>query len=310
MIMTASYEARKFGVHSAMPSRTALGLCRNLTIVPARFDAYQAASKTIMAIFANGAASVEPLSLDEAFLDVSDRVESVPDGRGHAAAMKREIRDATELTVSFGVAPTKLVAKIASDFEKPDGLTVVAESDVPAFLSPLPIRKMWGVGPKTETILNGVGIERIGQLAEAEDDWLIRVLGPWSLRWRLLARGEDVRPVQSSQKSRQISREMTFDRDTKDPEFVKRTIAEMATGLVKSLQSTGPARTVHIKVRFANFETITRQRRAASSMLEAGEVTNHACALLDACWSGMPIRLIGVGLSNFIERPSDQLSLF
>jgi DNA polymerase IV len=309
VIMTASYEARVFGVRSAMPSRTAVGLCPQLIILPARFDAYQAASRTIMGIFEERASAVEPLSLDEAFLDVSNHVSSFEDATEHARVIKAAVFGATALTISLGVAGTKLVAKVASDFQKPDGLTAVPPEGSREFLAPLPVRRLWGVGPKTEAMLAKAGIERVGQLADADEEWIIRRVGPWALRWRSLARGLDEGEVAPRSETKQISREITFERDTRDGDRLRETLAGMASRLAGSLESTGAARTVHIKIRYADFHTITRQRRAGT-LMRADEISRHAYELLEAWWDGKPVRLIGLGLSNFVTRPRDQLSLF
>lgn len=307
--MTASYEARRFGVRSAMPSRTAVGLCPQLILIPARFDAYQSASRTIMDIFRQNAPEVQPMSLDEAFLDVSEMAGSFDDACRLAQAIKRTVVDATALTISLGVAGSRLVAKIASDFQKPDGLTPVRPEESRSFLAPLPVRKLWGVGPKTEAVLNGAGIERIGQLADAEDSWLIEHLGVWAIRWRHLARGQDHSTVASRPSTKQVSREITFDRDTRDRDHLHTTMDAMATSLARALAETGAARTVHIKIRYGDFKTITRQRRT-ESLKDANDISRHAAELFDHWWDGRPVRLVGVGLSSFVERARDQLSLF
>jgi nucleotidyltransferase/DNA polymerase involved in DNA repair len=308
--MTASYEARKFGVRSAMPSRTAVELCPHLELVPARFEAYQEASGIIMAIFRKYATVVEPLSLDEAFLDVTEHASQVRIAALLAESIKLKVREATQLTVSLGVATTKLVAKVASNFEKPDGLTIVLENDESTFLAPMPIRRLWGIGPKSEEVLRKAGIERIGQLAMVDDNWIVSHLGPWGFRWRGMARGEDIRQVSTPGASKQTSREMTFERDTVDREFLCKTIGEMAERLANSLKDTGPARTVHIKLRSYQFRTITRQCRPESSVRSADDIGRAAIELLDRNWDCRPLRLIGVGLSNFVTEPSGQLQLF
>lgn len=310
VIMTASYEARRFGVGSAMPSRTAMRLCPQLVIVPPRFDAYQAASQTIMDIFRERARAIEPLSLDEAFLDISDRVEDFGHAHDHGQSIKRAIANATGLTASLGLAASKLVAKIASDWQKPDGFTAVPEAETIAFLAPLPVRRLWGVGPKTEAAMRQAGVERIGQLAEADDDWIMSHLGAWGLRWKGLARGEDDRGVESRGRAKQVSREMTFDRDIRDSQLLRGKMSDMAQSLAQSARNHGGARTVHIKIRYANFRTISRQRRAEGLLADATGITALALALLDGCWDGKPVRLIGVGLSGFPEASPDQLSLF
>jgi len=309
VVMTASYEARQFGVRSAMPSRTAVGLCPQLILVPARFDAYSQASRIIMDILRDHATTVEPLSLDEAFLDVTDSVPSIAEARVQALRIKELVRQQTKLTISLGVAGSKLVAKIASDFEKPDGLTIVPKETAREFLAPLPVRRLWGVGPKTEEVLRAAGIETAGQLADADEDWILSRLGPWAIRWRLLAQGVDVRSVAPAREYKQSSREITFNRDTRDREVLSRTIHDMAGHLASPLPSTGAAQCVHLKIRYSDFRTVTRQRRT-NALLRAEDVAAHALELLDQWWDGKPVRLIGVGLSHFVIRPRNQLSLF
>jgi DNA polymerase-4 len=307
VVMTASYEARTYGVRSAMPSRTAVGLCRDLILVPPRFQAYTDASRQIMAIFSEHAQAVEPMSLDEAFLDVSDRAPTVPAARELALEIKHKVRDATRLTVSFGVAGTKLVAKIASDFHKPDGLTCVEEANMTAFLAPLPIRKIWGIGPKSEERLVRSGFRTIGELAAADDDAVLGLLGPGGFGWRSMARGEDPRRVAPRDRNRQISREITFDRDTDDLARISSVLTGMAESIARSIGGSGVPRTVHIKLRYADFRTITRQV-TCGSVTTPGQITQHALALVDQHWDRRKIRLIGVGVSGFPEH--GQLSLF
>lgn len=309
VVMTASYEARKFGVRSAMPSRTAVRLCPNLVLVPARFDAYHRDSNAIMAIFQQRATRIEPLSLDEAFLDVSEMVTDFDDACERAHAIKTEVLKQTKLTISLGVATTKLVAKIASDFEKPDGLTAVRPEDARTFLAPLPVRRLWGIGPKTEEVLKAAGIGTVGELAGADDSRLLRRLGAWAIRWKLLAQGLDDRAVSTHRDTKQMSREITFDRDTSDGEKLRQTLAHMARGLAAGIEHTGAARTVHIKIRYSDFQTLTRQRQAGV-LVTADDITTHARELLERCWTGQPVRLIGLGLSNFVTTARDQLSLF
>jgi len=309
VIMTASYEARRFGVRSAMPSRTAVTLCPQLVLVPARFGAYTEASRIIMDIFRTHATTVEPLSLDEAFLDVTEVAKDFDEARRDARKIKDLVREKTELSISLGVASSKLVAKIASDFEKPDGLTLVPEHEARSFLAPLPVRKLWGIGPKTEEVLRAAGVETAGQLADSEEDWIMSHLGPWALRWRLMAQGQDIRQVTPAREYKQSSREITFDRDTRDRERLCQTIRDMAERLARPLPESGAAQCVHVKIRYADFRTITRQRRT-NALVTGEQVAFHALELLDRWWDGKPVRLIGVGLSHFVSRPKDQLSLF
>lgn len=310
VIMTASYEARRFGVHSAMPSRTARRLCPQLLIVPARFGAYQAASRMIMDIFRRHARLVEPLSLDEAFLDIADRADSIAAAEDLGRLIKEQVLSTTGLTVSLGIGHTKLLAKIASDFEKPDGLTAVPRERALEFLAPLPVRRLWGVGPKSEQAMRQAGLERIGQLQTAQDDWILQHLGPWGLRWRSLARCEDDREVSTPGKTKQMSRETTFARDTADDAEIRRILAEMASSLSRSLNESSPARTVHIKIRYRDFTTITRQITPGQTIRTQEDIAGNVFGLLEKSWNGRPVRLVGIGLSNFVEEPSAQLPLF
>lgn len=310
VIMTASYEARKFGVRSAMPSRRALELCPQLLILPPRFDSYRAVSRAIMDVFRAHAGIVEPVSLDEAFLDVTDQVDRFQEAVDLAGTLKAEIRDTTALTASLGVATNKLVAKIASDENKPDGLTVVNPGEERTFLAPLPVRRIWGVGPRTEARMRELGIERIGQLADASDNWIVQRLGLWGLQWRNLARGEDNRPVSPPGQVQQISREVTFDRDTGDLSLLRETLQDMARDIAAALERAGPARTVQIKLRYADFHTVTRQMTPGKTVTSGGDIFEHGLALLERGWDRRPLRLFGVGVSNFVGEAPEQLQLF
>jgi DNA polymerase-4 len=168
---------------------------------------------------------------------------------------------------------------------------------------------LWGVGPKTEATLNGAGIETAGQLADADEQWLLGRLGPWALRWRLMAQGIDIRDVSPSREYKQASREITFDRDTRDPARLASTLQGMARDLENTIPSMGPAQCVHIKLRYSDFRTITRQRRTGA-LRTADEIAGAAQELLDQWWTGKPVRLLGIGLSHFVSHPKNQLTLF
>jgi DNA polymerase-4 len=310
VIAAASYEARKFGVRSAMPSRTALERCPHLLILPPRFEVYRAASRQIMDILRAHAGGIEPVSLDEAFLDITDQVTEFDKAVEYAYGIKEAVRAATQLTVSLGVATNKLVAKIASDRDKPDGFTVVRPGEERAFLAPLPVRAIWGIGPRTEARLLSLGIERIGQLADADDNWIMQRLGLWGFQWRSLARGKDSRPVIPSADRQQVSREVTFDRDTTDMTLLRETLLDMARDISTALERLGPARTVQIKLRYADFQTVTRQLTPPKTITTSGAIFEHALVLLDRGWDRRPLRLLGVGVSNFLSNTPEQLKLF
>ena len=313
VVAAASYEARAFGCRSAMPMRTAVRLCPHAAIVPPRFARYREVSDQLMDIFRQATPLVEPLSLDEAFLDVSHRVVDGADPAGVARWLRETVRRETGLTVSCGVATVKSVAKIASDHDKPDGLTVVVPGEERAFLAPLPIRDLWGVGPRTAERLSKAGVKTIGELAERPLPWLIErfgVRGEWFYR---LARGEDDRPVSVSRETKSISAEQTFAEDVADRQELESAVREQAARVVRRLRRAGlRARTVQLKLRLADFTTFTRRRTLAVATdvvepIEAAALEILALEILD----GRRFRLIGTGVSNFVqEEEAAQLSLF
>ncbi len=212
VVATASYEARKFGVHSAMPMRTAIRLCPNGLIIPARFGRYREKSGQVMDIFAELSSAVEPLSMDEAYLDITD---SVNEKQGHwplgiAMELKRRVDSETGLTVSVGVSTSKSVSKIASDLDKPDGLVVVPPGEETQFLAPLAVGKLWGIGPKTVQRLNAEGIDTIGQLADQSEVWFRKKFGVRAVHVRNQAIGKDDEPVHTERETKSVSSETTF----------------------------------------------------------------------------------------------------
>src|SRR4051794_27332724 len=262
VVSAASYEARVFGVHSAMPIRTAKRLCPDCLFVPVRGGAYQAASREVMAILRRFTPLVEPISIDEAFLDVTASRQLFGDGDAIARRIKATIREELSLTASVGVATTKLVAKIASDLEKPDGLVVVEPGTEAAFLAPLQIARLWGVGTQTATALREYGVRTIGDLAALPDDLLVRRFGKHGAALSVRARGVDAdRVVSEGEAAKSIGHEHTFDVDTSDRETIERTLLAMADGVAGRLRSSGVrASTVTVKIRDSTFRTITRQR--------------------------------------------------
>jgi DNA polymerase-4 len=303
VVAAASYEARAFGVRSAMPMSRAVRLCPDAVRVPPRFDRYGEMSRRVMAIFRALTPLVEPLSLDEAFLDISGWVQDGADPAAIAAELKREVKSATQLTLSVGVGSSKTVAKIASDLKKPDGLVVVLPGTEAAFLAPLPIRALWGVGPKTERGLVLAGIRTIGDLARRSDADAERLLGNHGTSLRDMARGIDGRGIETERERKSVGAETTFARDLPDgPELraaLNRIAAEVADRLDRAHVK---AQTVALKLRYANFHTITRQASVKSPVSEVGEIQRIAAGLLDAVTeSGDQFRLLGIQGSRLVE---------
>ena len=313
VVAAASYEARAFGCRSAMPMRTAARLCPQAAIVAPRFPRYRQVSEQVMAIFRQATPLVEPLSLDEAFLDVTHRVEAGADAAAIARWLRETVRRETGLTVSCGVAASKSVAKVASERDKPDGLTLVAPGAERAFLAPLPIRDLWGVGPATADRLAKAGVKTIGELAERPLPWLIErfgVRGEWFYR---LARGEDDRPVNTNREAKSISAEQTFAEDIADPAALADVVREQAARVARRLRKARlRSRTVQLKLRLADFTTFTRRRTLSVATDDAGLIESAALGILAAeAVDGRRFRLIGTGVSNLVEsEAAAQLSLF
>lgn len=303
VVTTASYEARAFGVRSAMPMSTALRLCPQAIRVSPRFERYGEISGEVMAAFRAVTPLVEPLSMDEAFLDVTERVSRYQKVEDIARRLKADVKAKTKLTVSIGVATNKTVAKIASDMEKPDGLVVVRAGGEAAFLAPLPVRALWGVGPRAEVTLKNAGFETIGQLAEASDSQIESLMGsrgPWLLK---MARGMDDSPVETEHERKSVGAETTFPRDLPDGPELRSELRRVALDAARRLVKSGAiARTVVLKLRYANFRTISRQNSAAQGTAEAEEIVARAEALLEAVvMEGDVFRLVGVHCTNVAE---------
>ena len=305
VVATASYEARPFGVRSAMPMRTAVRLCPQGIIVRPRFTRYREVSRQVMEVFREFTEVIEPLSLDEAYLDISGAVDE-SEGRwplGVALELKRRVKEETGLTVSVGVSVSKAVSKIASDLDKPDGLVVVPPGDQAEFLAPLPVGKLWGIGPKTAERLRAEGVDTIGALAAQSPEWFMRVFGQRAEGVRLRAIGEDDEPVHIERITKSVSSETTFPDDVGDSEELRRVLEELAGGVADSLERKGlRGRTVTVKMRLADFTTFTRQSTLASPSHEPDPIRELAWRLLSAeLTTGRTFRLLGVGVSNFTE---------
>jgi len=309
VVSAASYEARAFGVHSAMPIRTAKRLCPDCIFVPVRGAAYQAASRSVMAILRRFTPLVQPISIDEAFLDVTASRALFGDGEAIARRIKAVIRDELELTASVGVASTKLVAKVASDLRKPDGLVVVPPGDEAAFLAPLPISRLWGVGASTAAALRDFSVVTIGDLQEVDRSALVRRFGKHGASLVDRAHGLDPDPVDDPDAAKSVSHEMTFDQDTSDPEVLERTLLAMSEGVSARLRHAGiKAGTVTVKVRDSAFSTVTRQRGLPEPTDMTEPIWKLAVELARPQIRGKKIRLLGVAASGFGAR--EQLGLF
>ncbi len=310
VVSTASYEARKFGVHSAMPLREAGRRCPQGIFLPVDGRKYQAVSREVMTILRHFTPLVEPISIDEAFLDVTGSRELFGDGPAIARAIKDAVLEQVQLTISVGVARTKLVAKIASDLEKPDGLVVVAPGTEAAFLAPLEIARLWGVGVKTAAVLRDYGVRTIGDLAAMEPEVLERRFGKHGVALAERARGIDAdRVVGEGEPAKSVGHEHTFDVDTSDPETIERTLLAMADGVAGRLRSSGVrASTVTVKIRDSSFRTITRQRTLPEPTDMTEPIFRTALELARPEVRGVRIRLLGVSASHLGER--DQLALF
>jgi DNA polymerase-4 len=306
VVAAASYEARAFGVRSAMPMSRAVRLCPSLVIVHPDFDRYRAASQAVFAILRRATPLVEPLSLDEAYLDVTDNAWGEALGQAVALRLKKEIRAATSLTASAGVAPNKFLAKIASAWKKPDGLTVIAPERVETFLQKLPVDALWGVGPVTAKRLRERGIDRLVDVRTADPAVLRETVGSQAEWLRQLADGVDERPVVADYAPKSAGSENTFSTDLTDPAQIRTAVDEMARHGASWLARKGLlCRTVTIKVRYADFTTITRSHSQLPATRDADEIAARAVALLDRTEAGRrPVRLLGASVHNLVD-PSD-----
>ena len=312
VVAAASYEARAFGVHSAMSMAKAVRLCPSLMIVPPDFARYKAASTAVFSIFREVTPLVEPLSLDEAYLDVTENAWGETLGTAVAKRIKQRIRDETQLTASAGVAPNKFLAKIASGWKKPDGLTVISPDRVEPFLQKLPVDALWGVGPVTAQKLRARGIERLVDVRTADVQLLRETVGSLAAWLRQLAAGVDDRPVVPNREVKSSGSENTYPEDLVEFETIQREIAEMASHAIRWLARKDLlARTVTIKVRYSDFTTITRSHTAPATRDEA-DLTARAVRLLEKTDAGRrPIRLLGVSVHNFCtEADEAELRLF
>jgi nucleotidyltransferase/DNA polymerase involved in DNA repair len=311
VVAAASYEARAFGIHSAMPIGQAYRRCPDAVFLRPRMSLYAAVSGRFMQILRRYTDLIEPLSIDEAFLDVTGSATLFGDGPSIARRIKDEVRREEQLTASIGVAPTKFIAKIASDLEKPDGLVVVPANEVQAFLRDLPIRRLWGAGPKTVVKLERLGIKTIGDVAALPPATLERTFGTsMAQHFAALAHGIDPRPVVSGVERKSLGHETTFTEDVQDRSTVRHRLLELVDAVTRDLRHNGMlGDSVSLKLRTADFDTVTRQAAlpAPSDTSDAiWPVARRLFSKADA--TKQPIRLIGISVSIAADAP--QLALF
>jgi len=309
VVSAASYEARRYGIHSAMPLRTAAGLCREAVFVPVDGRKYAAVSREVMQILRRYTPAIEQISIDEAFLDVAGSETLHGNPVTIARSIKSSVSAELELTASVGVATTKLVAKVASDLEKPDGLVVVAAGTEAEFLAPLSISRLWGVGDRTAAALTEFGVRTIGDLAALPDDVLARRFGRQGPVLAQRARGVDPSPVAAADSARSVSHEHTFELDTSDSEELERTLLALAEGVAGRLRAGGvKARTVAVKVRDSSFTTITRQRTLQEPTDQTEDIFRAALDLARPHVRGVRVRLLGIAASQL--GTGEQMALF
>ena len=301
VVASASYEARRFGIRSAMPMRTAMRLCPQAMRVSSNFDRYREASRRVMTIFHELTPLVEPLSLDEAYLDVTHRVTSRRTPEHIARELKERVKKELGLTISIGVGTSKSVVKIASDMDKPDGLTVVSPGAERDFLSPLPVGKLWGIGPKTVERLADEGIHTISNLASQTEEWFRGTFGKTGTHMRRLALGQDDRAVVVEREAKSVSAETTLASDTGDPDVLLELVNRLSQRVARQLSKGNlQGQTVRVKLRLADFTTFTRQRTMAGPVQSSEEIADAASDLVRAeMQPGRLFRLVGVGVAGF-----------
>lgn len=312
VVAAASYPARRYGIHSAMPLVSARRLCRDLIVIPGDMKLYREVSAQVMSILAGYSDRIEPAGLDEAYLDLSDS----PTPKARARALKNEIRNETGLACSVGLAPNKLIAKIASDLDKPDGFCFLRQEDFLATVGARPARLIPGVGPKTAERLSRIGIETVSQLAGADPEALIAALGPNGPALAERAQGRDRGRVEPDRKRKSESREVTFNSDVTDSGELERALHRLAGEVAGGLATKGLAgRTVTLKLRLAPFRTFTRSRTLLNPTNRPEIVARVGCELLHAFAPAAPVRLIGIGLSSLSpvgddgSAPGEQVAL-
>ena len=313
VVAACSYEARKLGIRSALPISRAWKLCPQGVFVRPRMKRYVEVSHQVMDVFRRYTDLVEPLSIDEAFLDITGSVALLGKPEDIARSIKDDVRTVTSLTASVGLAPNKFLAKIASDLRKPDAFVVVREGEIEAFLRDLPISRLWGVGPKTEQRLHEMGFRTIGQVAMATRESLVRYLGSLGEHLYQLSRGHDERPVVPNWEPKSVSSETTFDEDTSDRELLVRTILDLSDHVAERLRKDNyRARRVTLKLRYSSFSTHTKQHSLDKLIQTGEEIATVARDLFRQFSLKQKIRLIGVSAGDLQRdgKEPQQLGLF
>jgi len=311
VVSTCSYEARKFGLHSAMPISLAYQKCPRGIFLPVDMEKYHRVSREIYQIFYNFTPKVEPISIDEAFLDISGSYHLFGGPKKISQLLKDQIKKKIKLTASVGCAPTKMAAKIASDLEKPDGLVMVSENKLVEFLYPLAIEKIWGLGKKSAALFRQMNINTIGDLAKRNSKEILETFGENGRHWWELANGIDPRQVEEGDEVKSISNELTFEQDTQDQELIQDTLVGLCEKVSRRLRSQGlKAKTITLKIRLKGFKTYTR----ALSLISATNFMDTIYKaikklLLDFKLGERKVRLLGVKTSNLIDSESKD-SLF
>ncbi|MBV8084032.1 MAG: DNA polymerase IV [Chloroflexi bacterium] len=311
VVAAASYEARKFGVHSAMPISQAVRLCPHGQYVTPRFQLYGEYSQRVFDIYRDFTPLVEPMSLDEAFLDLTGTERAVGPLREAALGIRERVKAETQLDVSVGIATSKVVAKIASDLQKPRGFVEVKPGEEEAFLAPLPIRKIPGLGPSSEQRLEALGLRTVGDLAALSMDVLTRRLGKSGFMLWEFAHGIDRRPVSPPGEPKSISRETTFEQDLDDTERLESVLRQLAQHAAKNMRDNQLfCRTLNLKLRYSNFETISRSHSLPAATSIEDDIVRGVVGLFRQAYDRTrKVRLLGAGLSNF-SHASQQLGLF
>lgn len=313
VVAAASYEARRFGPHSAMPMREALRLCPGAVVVPVRMARYREVSHQVFRIFDSYSPLVEKLSIDEAFLDLTGTGRLFGPPEEAARRLKQQIRDETGLAASVGVAPNKFLAKLASDLRKPDGLVVIAPGGVREVLDPLPVERLWGVGAATLRKFERFGVRTVGQVRGLPLELLHREFGSAGEHFFRLSRGEDDRPVSPDHQAKSISHECTFARDVEDPEYLRTVLLHQVEDVGYRLRRLDLcARSVTLKLRYGDFTTVTRGATLGQATQVTAALWRTAAELFDAWRRERPgaLRLIGAGAGSLAGRDGQQLALF
>lgn len=313
VVSAANYAAREFGIHSAMPMKTARKLCPHGNYFPVRMEVYADVSQSIQQIFRRYTPLVEPLSLDEAFLDVSGSGLLFGSGQKIASLIKQEVKANLNLIASVGIAPNKFLAKIASDVGKPDGLVTVKSEDIQDFLDPLPISRVWGIGKVASKRFANLGVQTIAQLRALDSKVLVELFGEQGQHLYELSRGVDDRPVISERSAKSISRETTFSQDLTDREILKSVLVDLVEDVARRLRKNGlRGRTIHLKIRYDDFTTFTRALTLNQPTNITKEIGETALHILE---NRLPkrrfsIRLIGIGVTGLDQGVLQQRSLF